>query len=170
MYRSITALLLVALAAPAAVSAQEAPRPRNFSGGIGAIYGAPQGEFSDYVNNAWGLGGFFAWTPQSAPAFALRLDAGFMNYGRETLRVPLSSTLGGRTTLGATPGGSSARLGSGPQVMLPGGPIRPSANAAGGLSCCATTWSVRGDDSGRNSASDTNFDAAVFQWSLGGGV
>ena len=170
MYRSITALLLVALAAPAAVSAQEAPRPRNFSGGIGAIYGAPQGEFSDYVNNAWGLGGFFAWTPQSAPAFALRLDAGFMNYGRETLRVPLSSTIGGRIMVDVTTDNNIAYLGIGPQVMLPSGPIRPYANAAVGLSYFATTSSVRGDDSSQNFASDTNFDDAVFQWSLGGGV
>lgn len=170
MYRPITALLLIALAAPAAVLAQEAPRSRNFSGGLNAIYGAPQGEFSNYVNNAWGLGGFFAWTPQSAPAFALRLDGGFMNYGHETFRVPLSGTIGGRITVDVTTDNNIAYLGVGPQVMLPSGPIRPYANGAVGLSYFATTSHVKGDDSGQNFASDTNFDDTVFQWSVGGGV
>src|SRR5690606_2369793 len=96
MYRPSTLLLLVALVAPAAVTAQQAPVASSSGGGGSIIYGAPQCEFSSYVDDASGLRGFLAWTPQSAPVFALRLDAGFMNYGHETYRVPLGSTIGGR--------------------------------------------------------------------------
>jgi len=170
MYRLSAVLLLVLLAAPVAVSAQQASRASSFSGGGSVIYGAPQGEFSNYVDNAWGLGGFVAWTPPSAPAFALRLDAGFMNYGHETYRVPLSGTIGGRIMVDVTTDNNIVYLGLGPQIMLPYGPIRPYANAAAGLSYFATTSQVRGDDSTQNFASDTNFDDTVFQWSLGGGV
>ena len=170
MSRFMTAALLVTLSVPAAVSAQQSPGARSFGGGAGAIYGAPQGEFSNYVDNAWGLGGFLAWTPQSAPAFALRLDGGFMNYGHETYRVPLSGTIGGRITVDVTTDNNIAYLGIGPQLMLPYGPIRPYANAAVGLSYFATTSHVKGDDSGENFASDTNFDDTVFQWSAGGGI
>ena len=82
MYRLITVLLLAA-ALPAAASAQTLDTPsRSFGGGLHGVYGAPQGEFSNYVNNAWGLGGFLAWTPPEVPFFGLRLDGGFMNYGQ----------------------------------------------------------------------------------------
>lgn len=170
MYRLTTALLLAA-ALPAAASAQTLDTPsRSFGGGLHGVYGAPQGEFSNYVKNAWGLGGFLAWTPPEVPFLGLRLDGGFMNYGHETYRVPLSGTIGGRITVDLTTDNNIAYIALGPQLTLPYGPIRPYANAAAGLSYFATTSHVKGDDSGHTFASDTNYDDTVFQWSVGGGL
>ncbi len=170
MHRLVTTVLLLAAAAAPAAAAAQAPEPgpSRFSGGGNFLYGSPQGEFSTYVDNAWGFGANLVWTPQ--PAFGLRLDGGFMNYGHETYRVPLSGTIGGRVMVDLTTDNNIAWLGIGPQLMLPSGAIRPYANATAGVAYFATTSSVRGDDSNESFASDTNYDDAVFQWALGGGV
>lgn len=164
------ALLLCVLPLQAAAQEVEEPGPPTFGGGINLLYGSPQGEFSTYVEQAWGVGANLLWTPAAARFLGLRLEGGFMNYGHETYRVPLSGTIGGRVLVDLTTDNNIAWIGIGPQVMVPSGPIRPYANAAAGLAYFATTSSVRGDDSGDTFASDTNYDDAVFQWAVGGGT
>jgi hypothetical protein len=167
---ALTGLLLAALP-PLPTHAQEPePGPPQFMAGGSLLYGSPQGEFSDYVDQAWGLAGNLMWTPPSVPFLGLRLDGGFMNYGHETYTVPLSTTVGGRITVDVTTDNNIAWIGLGPQLMLPSGAVRPYANATAGLAYFATTSNVRGDDSNEAFASDTNYDDAVFQWALGGGV
>lgn len=161
--------LLFAGTLPQATSGQEPPDARRpLAGGLNIVYGAPQGEFRDYVDRAWGIGANFVWTPMDF--LGLRVDGGFMNYGHETLRVPLSGTIGGRVLVDLTTDNNIAWIGVGPQVMAPRGAIRPYAHATAGLAYFATTSSVRGDDSSDTFASDTNYDDAVFQWGVGGGI
>lgn len=169
MRRFIGSLLFVALAVPGVVAAQDIDMgPPQLRGGINLLYGSPQGEFSTYVDQAWGVGANLAWTP--TPILGLRLDGGFMNYGHETYRVPLSGTIGGRILVDLTTDNNIAWIGVGPQIAWPSGAIRPYANATAGVAYFATTSSVRGDDSNETFASDTNYDDAVFQWGAGGGV
>lgn len=169
MRRLIVSFLFAALVVPGFVAAQDIELgPPQLRGGLNVLYGSPQGEFSNYVDRAWGIGANLTWTP--TPILGLRVDGGFMNYGHETYRVPLSNTIGGRVLVDLTTDNNIAWIGVGPQISVPSGAIRPYANATAGIAYFATTSSVRGDDSNESFASDTNYDDTVFQWGAGGGL
>src|SRR5687767_14579008 len=95
--------LAAALFSPLAASGQESgiePRPLGpgtrsgeprFMGGLSFSVGDPKGEFKSYVDQGFGLGGHGLARLGSEGVFAIRLDAGFLNYGNETIRLPLSA-------------------------------------------------------------------------------
>src|SRR5919202_1492482 len=95
-------------------------------------------------------------------ALAARLDGGFLNYGRETLRLPLSDRAGGgRVRLDVTTTNDIVWLGVGPQIMAPRGLVRPYINGTAGVSYFATVSSVSGrDDLNASFAHDTNLEDA----------
>jgi hypothetical protein len=101
----------------------------------------------------------------------VRLDGGFLNYGRETKRVPLSTTVGGRIMVDLTTTNNIAWLGVGPQLMAPRGVVRPYVNGTAGLSYFATTSSVEGTNGASAPfARTTNYDDTQFSWGGGAGV
>jgi hypothetical protein len=183
---SAAALALAALAglSPAAARAQEGvmePRalgpgtksgePR-FMGGLSFSVGEPRGEFKSYVDQGFGVGGHGLVRLGGEGAFALRLDAGFLNYGSETIRIPLNTFPGGgRVRVDLTTSNNIFWMGVGPQLMAPRGPVRPYVNGTAGFSYFATTSSVEGRDNDNEPfAEDTNFDDATFSWGAGGGL
>ena len=101
----------------------------------------------------------------------MRLDGGFLNYGRETTRDPLSSTVGGRIMVDLTTTNNIGWLGVGPQLMAPRGALRPYVNGTAGLSYFGTTSSVKGSRSANESfAETTNYHDAQLSWGGGAGV
>jgi hypothetical protein len=176
--------LAAALVTPLAASGQETgiePRPLGpgtrsgeprFMGGLSFSVGDPKGEFKSYVDQGFGVGGHGLARLGSEGVFAIRLDAGFLNYGNETIRLPLSSRPGGgRIQLDLTTSNNIFWMGVGPQLMAPRGPVRPYVNGTAGFSYFATTSSVEGRDNDNEPfAHDTNFDDATFSWGAGGGV
>jgi hypothetical protein len=178
-----SAALAALLAAPAVAAAQDpsiaAPRlgpataagePR-FMGGLSFSVAQPRGTFHRYVDDGYGVGAHGLYRVDRAGAFALRLDGGFLNYGRETIRVPLNTGPGGgRVQLDLTTTNNIFWLGVGPQLMAPRGLVRPYVNGTAGFSYFATTSSVRGRRSQESFAEDTNFDDAQFSWGGGAGV
>jgi hypothetical protein len=141
-------------------------------GGLSFTLGQPRGAFRDYVNAGIGVGGHALYRLDRQGAFAVRLDGGFLNYGRETLRLPLSDRPGGgRVQLDVTTTNDIVWLGVGPQIMAPRGLVRPYVNGTAGVSYFATMSSVNGhDDLNASFAHDINLDDAHFSWSGGAGV
>ena len=175
------AALAGALLAPLPAAAQAEPVPTRlgpatrdgeprFLGGANFTVGQPRGEFHQYVANGYGVGlhGLARLDPYGL--FALRLDGGFLNYGNETKRVPLSQTVGGRVRVDLMTRNNIFWLGAGPQLMVPRGPVRPYVNGTVGFSYFATTSSVEGRDDEEPFAQDTNYDDAQLSWGGGAGV
>lgn len=179
--KTITRLsLLSVLLVPALSSAQvfevgrerEEARPRQSPviGGGSLVYGRPTGSFADYVKEGFGVDGFARWKVDHRGILSLGLDGGWLQYGRETLRVPLSSTVG-RILVDVTTSNNIAFLGGGPQLMVPVGPVRPYVNASLGFSYFFTQSSVEGSDNSAVSfAETTNFDDVVFTKTGGAGL
>jgi hypothetical protein len=174
------ALLLPAAAAhaqpgaPTIEPAQLGPATRDgeprFQGGINFSIGSPRGEFRTYVADGYGVGLHGLGRVGRDGWFALRLDGGFLQYGRERKRVPLSETVGGRLRVDLTTSNNIVWLGAGPQLMAPRGPVRPYVNGTVGFSYFATTSSIQGRDDDEPIAQDTNYDDAQLSWGGGGGV
>jgi hypothetical protein len=177
------ALLAAALLAPSAAVAQDASgapaglgpvtaagEPR-LMGGLAFAVGQPRGAFHRYVAAGYGVAGHGLYRVDRDGIFALRLDGGFLNYGNETLRVPLNTGPGGgRVRLDLTTSNNIFWLGAGPQLMAPRGVVRPYVNGTAGFSYFATTSSVKGRNDEAAFAEDTNFDDAQFSWGGGAGI
>jgi opacity protein-like surface antigen len=175
---TLAALLLCSSAAAQEVPGGERPlgpstttgEPR-FQSGLSFTVGQPRGAFRRYIDDGFGVGGHALYRLDRQGAFAVRLDGGYLNYGRETLRIPFGTgTGGGRVGLDLTTTNNIAWLGLGPQLMAPRGPVRPYVNGTAGVSYFATTSSVSGREDLDAFAHDTNFDDAQFSWGAGAGV
>lgn len=65
----------------------------NFSGNIHFNSGFPSDDMKDRIgNNAYGLGGQIFYSPENSP-LALGIEIDWMNYGSETRREPISTTI-----------------------------------------------------------------------------
>ena len=176
MYRvarhAIAALLLV----PSLASAQQIERgpdperPMRGAAGASFTYGRPVGDFLRYVDEGYGFDGFVRFCVVPNGILSLKLDGGFLIYGSETKRVPLSTTVGARILVDLTTSNNIAWMGFGPQLTLPVGPFRPYANAAIGFSYFFTESSVEGSDDAFDFANTTNFDDVTFRYGFGWGV
>jgi hypothetical protein len=182
-HRALAASFAALLLTPSPAAAQTASGVTNdlgpatasgeprFQGGVSFSAGQPRGAFHRYVDDGYGLGAHGLFRVGREGALALRLDGGFLNYGRETLRLPLSTRPGGgRVQLDLTTTNNIFWLGVGPQLMAPRGVVRPYVNGTAGFSYFATTSSVRGRNNAESFAEDTNYDDAQFSWGGGAGV
>ena len=164
------ALLLSAAAAGSAQETSESTRvPRAFAGGSLQV-AQPVGEFGDYVDTGFGLGGHFLYALDPTSGLGIRVDGGFVNYGNESYATPISSTIGGRITVDVTTSNNILLLGVGPQFVLPSGRLRPYAFGTAGLAYFVTESSLRGDRGGETFANTTNFDDLTFAYGGGAGV
>lgn len=143
--------------------------PRGAFGGSFS-YARPVDEFLQYVNRGYGFDAFFRWNFDQQGIFGIRLDGGFLGYGRETKRVPLSSTIGGRIQVDLTTSNNILWFGLGPQVTIPMPGIRPYANAAVGFSYFFTESSVEGIADDDDLFTTKNYDDGTFAWGAGGGI
>jgi hypothetical protein len=137
-------------------------------GGGGLKLGLPTGDLADSIDAGYGFDLHSGWMAPGG-ALALRVDGGFLIYGSETVRVPLSETVS-RVTVDVTTTNWIGSLMAGPQLGLPRGPIRPYVRAQAGFSYFATTSDVSGSSDIDSFASSTNYDDLVFGYVLGGGV
>jgi len=165
------ALSLLFTAAPFAYSQAPATLPPLSAGGA-LVYGAPQGEFADQIDQAFGARGHLAYRLGDASWFSVRFDGGGLIYGQEKFRVPLSSTIGGRITVDVSTSNNIFFLGVGPQIAAPDGRLRPYANGFAGVTFLNTTSSVSGTRNGEDDpfASTTNLDDAAFAYGGGAGL
>ena len=162
-----TALSLVA-ALPLGAQRRDGSPPHAFIGGTLGV-AEPTGEFADYVDTSFGLDAYFLARPGSGPV-ALRVDGGYVNYGRESRNVMLSPTIGGRIGVDLNTTNDIAFLGVGPQIGVPGERLQPYVHGTVGVAYFSTTSSLRGERDDESFGSTTNHDDAVFSYGAGAGL
>lgn len=144
-------------------------RPSRAAAGISFVVAQPLGEFRDNVTAAFGGEGHFVLRASENSVIGLRFEGGFLNYGHEHKRVPLSTTLG-RIQVDLNTNNNIALLGVGPQLMVPRGPVRPYVHGTAGLAYFFTESSVDGSDDTFAFAQTTNQDDVAFAYGGGAGV
>lgn len=171
MFERIAFSVVALLVAAGPARAQEEPlQPiRGYAGG-GLIGAQPVGEFSRFIDRGFGAGGHFVWNLDRSGALGVRVDGGFINYGRERQRVCLSTTVGCRIQVDLTTTNDIAYGSIGPQITLPHGPVQPYVNASVGFSYFSTSSSVEGVDDNDDEFNTTNFDDLTFAWHAGAGL
>lgn len=142
--------------------------PYRFQAGGHLALAVPQGQFSDFVDLGYGLGGWLAVNLDRHGTLALKLDGSFLVYGHETRRRPLSPTIP-FVTVDVTTSNNIYSFGIGPVLTLGHGAIRPYGTATAGFSYFATESSVKGSNNTDSFAESTNFDDFTFAWTAGGG-
>ncbi len=166
----------VALLLPAAgARAQSAPFPGagdpRFDAGGALVVGQPLGEFRDYVSAGFGVDGNFRIRLDPAGWMALRIDGGFLIYGRETNRTCLSTTVGCRIQVDVITSNAILHGGIGPEVSIPLGPVSLYGGVGAGFSWFVTDSEVRGTASQSEPFATTrNFSDGGFAWSAAGGI
>lgn len=145
--------------------------PGNFRYQAGAhlALAIPQGQFSDFVDLGYGLGGWIAFNLDRRGTLALKLDGNFLIYGHETRRRPLSPTVP-FVSVDVSTSNNIYSMGIGPVLTLGHGAIRPYFTATAGFSYFATESSVKGSNNYDSFARSTNFDDFTFAWTAGGGL
>jgi len=175
MQRSILrALVLASLSLPVTAGAQvfsvgkeeqeTGPRRSPATGGLALVYGRPTGDFGDFVKQGFGIDGNAHYKIDRRGIFSIGAEGGFLTYGRESKRVPLSSTIGGLILVDVTTSNNIFWLGLGPQLTAPSGPLRPYVSGTAGFSYFFTESSVEGSRNDIEFAKTTNFDDATFAW------
>lgn len=138
------------------------------AGGVRLINATPIGEFHNYVDNGWGIGGDFRWFPANQKALSLRADAGFLIYGRQTTSECFG--VGCRITVDITTSNNIFSGLVGPELQVPAGPIRPYINAMAGWTVFWTQSSADGqNNTDENLFETTNLRDNLFTSAVGGG-
>jgi hypothetical protein len=145
-------------------------RPVRGAAGGSLTYGRPVGDFLKYVQQGFGFDVFFRWNVEPQGILSFKIDGGYLIYGSETVRVPLSGTIGGRILVDLTTNNNIIWMGLGPQITLPTGFIRPYANASAGFSYFFTESQVEGSHDDEPFASTTNYSDAAFRYGVGWGI
>lgn len=137
-----------------------------FFGGIALAVAQPVHDFHAYVNNGVGVTAYGLYRADPVGALALRLEGGYLNYGREHKRVSVFDGIG-RVTSDLTTTNDILWLGVGPQLAVPVGPFRPYVNGSAGFAYFSTTSALRDRETDEQFASDRN--QSDFTWAIGGG-
>ena len=143
---------------------------RRSSGSFSLIQSRPQGELARNIGFGYGANGAYQFRLDRAGYFALRLDAGVLQYGDEKKRVPLSSTIGGRIQVDVSTSNYLVPVTIGPQFAWPRGSVRPYVHAGVGGQFFWTQSSVEGTSNSTDFASTTNQHDATGVWMAGGGI
>ena len=173
---------LVALAVlyPAAAAAQSpggpfAEPPSRGGGALWELGGglalmAPQGPFGSLIDESIALGLVASLGFDDVPALRLRLDAGYVTYGSETLGMPFFAATD-RIMTDVVTRNNIGYVGLGPELRLPYGPIQPYVNAFVGLSYFFTVSSIEQSNffDSYDYGETVNFDDVRFAYGLGGG-
>ncbi len=143
-------------------------RDRAFLSGA-LIAGVPVGEFADFVDLGLGFEAGVVVNVDNPRALGLRLDASFLEYGRDTRSVQLDDPLAS-VDLDITTTNSILSVGVGPQLAIPGRRIRPYVYGTLGFAYFETRSFVDGSDDSGGIESTLDSDDFTSSWSAGGGL
>lgn len=158
------------LAPAASLGAQSDPLgPPRGHVGISFQVGEPTGEFSDFVDAAFGLGfnGRLGLDPRGI--LSLRGDLGFLIYGHESKRVCIGG-VGCRVEARLETSNNIFYGSIGPELGIPLGWLRAYGNASLGFGYFNTSSSLKSTWGGDEILSTENFGDGSFSWGLGGGL
>lgn len=168
------ALLIASIADAQRSTRRAAPTddsPPRVNAGGSLTFAAPQAEFKDYVNGAFGVNGNLGigLDPQGIVQF--KVELGYLIYGSKTYRQSLGGGALGLIAVDVTTSNNIAHGGLGLQLTAPSGPIRPYATGSIGFSYFFTESQVEGTSNTQQPfASTKNFDDGAFAAQYGGGV
>jgi opacity protein-like surface antigen len=143
---------------------------RRSAGSLNFIQSRPSGALANNIGFGYGVNAAYLFRLDRQGYFALRLDGGYLQYGSESKRVPLSSTIGGRIQVDVSTENNIVPVTIGLQAMAPRGPVRPYANAGVGGQFFFTQSHVEGADDQLEFARTTNQWDKTGVWVAGGGV
>jgi opacity protein-like surface antigen len=158
----------VSIAAEPAAPRNRTDFDRRSSGSVAFIQVRPLGGLARNISFGYGGTANYVYRLDHAGVAGIRIGASFADYGRESMRVPLSYSIGGRILTTVNTDNTIGTLTLGPTIMVPRGWIRPYATAGVGLVWFATTSSL--DDSGESDFSTRNYSDGTPTWMLGTGV
>lgn len=133
---------------------------------------APQGQFGSFIDEGFGAAFTALLGFQDSPAFRVRFEAGYVNYGSETLGVPVFSVTD-RILTDIVTRNNVGYVGLGPEIRLPYGPVQPYVNGFAGLGYFFTVSSVeRGWElyESPDYGTTVNFDDVRAAYGFGGGL
>ncbi len=176
--RHLASALAGLLTLSSAMAAQETPESaldsatslRRWHVGGALDIGQPVGDFKQQVNNAVGLQAHLLLRLDRRGNVALRLQAGWLNYGSESAQVCLGATPGCRIEAQVITSNNILSLGVGPEWSIPLGAFRLYGHGLVGVSRFATLSALNGGILPDFVAADENFGDAGFFWSGGGGI
>lgn len=138
--------------------------------GVSFNYGQPTGEFSNYVNRAFGADGFYRFSLDPHGIASLRIGGQFLIYGNERERLPLSSTIGNLVLVDVRTSNNIVGFGGGLELAAPTPAVRPYVFGQLGTSYFFTQTSVDGSSSSLRFARTTNYRDWVFARQAGAGL
>jgi hypothetical protein len=166
---ALAGTLLALSASTTTTIAAQSQRPSRSSpsmlASVDFFYARPQGEFLRAVKQGFGGGGSVV-IPTSDGILGLRIDMGYIGYGRKSRQVtvvvpPFGYPMSQTTT------NNIFMFGIGPQFMVPTGPIRPYLNVYGGFSRFYTQSTL--DDLDSNIFETTSTQSQDWKLSYGAG-
>ena len=140
------------------------------AGEVTFIQSRPAGEFGNNIGLGYGVNAAYLYQLDRAGILSLRGDLGFLGYGHESKRVPLSSTIGGRIQVRVSTTNYIVPVSIGPQLTWPTGNIRPYVNAGFGGQFFFTQSSIDNTNGSSLDFSTTNQHDETQAWVAGGGV
>jgi len=143
---------------------------RRSSGSFAITQSRPIGGLKDNIGLGYGGSGAYVFRLDRAGWLSLRADAALVDYGHESMRVPLSSTIGGRIQVKVITSNYIIPVSIGPQLMWPTGSIRPYVTAGVGGQFFFTDSRIAGTDGTSDGLSTTNQSDQTGTWVAGGGV
>lgn len=143
---------------------------RRSSGSFSFMQSRPLGGLAENIGLGYGLNAAYLFRLDQKGYLSLRADLGFVQYGSESMRVPLSPTIGGRIQVKVSTDNNIVPMSIGPQLSIPTGPIRPYVNAGIGGQAFFTESHVDGSDDDSDFAHTTNQHDWTSSWVAGGGV
>ncbi|HET9985746.1 MAG TPA: outer membrane beta-barrel protein [Longimicrobiales bacterium] len=124
--------LLLASAAQAQNTSSRIGAPPRLEAGVGIMGAAPTGAFGEQIDRAFGVGAFARYRVDAAGAFALRLDASWLNHGWDSQEVTLRSPFGGTRDVDLRSTNDLMFVELGPELSWPVGVVRPYVGASAG--------------------------------------
>jgi hypothetical protein len=143
---------------------------RRSSGSFSFIQSRPLDGLAQNIGFGYGLNAAYLLRLDHAGYLSLRTDLGFVQYGSESMRVPLSPTIGGRIQVKVSTDNYIVPMSIGPQLAVPTGPVRPYVNAGIGAQAFFTESHVDGSDDDYDFAHTTNQHDWTKNWVAGAGV
>jgi hypothetical protein len=143
---------------------------RRSSGSFALTQSRPMGGLKNNIGLGYGGSGAYLFRLDRAGILSLRADVAFVDYGHESMRVPLSSTIGGRIQVKVITSNYIVPLSIGPQLMWPTGFLRPYVNAGLGGQFFYTDSRIDGTDGSSDALRTTNQSDGTGTWVAGGGL
>jgi hypothetical protein len=149
---------------------QRSELARRSSGSFSFVQARPLGGLADNIGFGYGLDAAYLLRLDQKGYLSLRANVGFTQYGSESMRVPLSPTVGGRIQVKVSTDNYMVPMSIGPQLSIPTGPVRPYINGGIGAQAFFTESHIDGSDDNEDFAHTTNQHDWTSSWVAGGGV